>query len=389
MSVPPSSVNQPVASSRSASRVGTVPYAQPLRGSGARTAFWAMVRRVTLLAAAVDVALLAFFLAVGSPLLGWLNLVSIAMYACAYMLLRHRRNLPALALIWLEVLAHAALGTLLVGWDSGFHYYLLMFIPAIVVSGSGRAVMLPLLLLFLVYVGMHVAAHVFGTLTPLGDTPLLILSLFNVSIFFGMASYVARFYYLTVRKTEEKLRELATSDTLTGLSNRRHLLDVAQQEIARARRAGEEVSLVLADIDHFKQINDGHGHDAGDRVLIHASELFREICRTQDIVARWGGEEFLFLLPATGKAAAREFAERVRKSIAAAEVEHGNRPITFRISLGVATMMGREHLHDAIGRADRALYTSKAEGRDRVTVADHPLQRPRMPVQPDEDAFSD
>lgn len=347
-----------------------------------------MVRRVTLLAAAVDAALLVFFLAVGSPLLGWLNLVSIAMYASAYMLLRRRRNLPALILIWLEVLTHAAVGTLLVGWDSGFHYYLLMFIPAIVVSGSGRAVIWPLLLLFLAYLGMHVAAHTVGVLTPLADTPLLVLNFFNVSIFFGMASYFARFYYQTVRKTEQKLRELATSDTLTGLSNRRHLLDLAQQEIARARRAGEDVSLVLADIDHFKVINDSHGHDAGDRVLIHASELFREICRTQDIVARWGGEEFLFLLPATSKVAAREFAERVRKTIAATAVEHANRPISFRVSMGVATMIGWEHLHDAIGRADRALYLSKAEGRDRVTVADHPLQQPRTHVQPDGDALS-
>ncbi|HWU77575.1 MAG TPA: diguanylate cyclase [Rhodanobacter sp.] len=388
MSVPPNSVNQPAASGRSASAAGIVPYAQPLGRSGAHSAFWTLVRRVTLLAAVVDVALLVFFLAVGSPLLGWLNLVSIAIYVSAYMLLRRRRNLPALILIWLEVLAHAAVGTVLVGWDSGFHYYLLMFIPAIVVSGSGRIVVLPLLFLFLVYLGMHVLAQVFGALTPLGTTPLMILNIFNVSIFFGMASYTARFYYLTVRKTEEKLRALATSDTLTGLSNRRHLLDLAQQEIARARRAGDELSLVLADIDHFKQINDRCGHDAGDRVLIHASELFREICRTQDIVARWGGEEFLFLLPATGEQAAREFAERVRKTIAATEVAHADQPITFRISMGVATMVGWEHLHDAIGRADRALYLSKSEGRDRVTVARHPGRQGTQPVRPGEDAFS-
>ncbi len=361
--------------------------ARPGRRTSAHSAFWIMVRRVTLLAASVDVAFLLFFLVVGSPLLAWLNLASIAIYATAYVLLYRRRNFPALLLIWLEVVLHALVGTMLLGWDSGFHYYLLMFIPAIVVSGSGRTVILPLLFLFLVYLGLHALAHFIGAMAPLGDTALLVLNVFNVSIFFCMAGYTARFYYQLVRKTEERLRELATSDTLTGLSNRRHLLDLAQQEIARARRANEDVSLVLADIDHFKQINDNHGHDAGDRVLVHASQLFREICRTQDIVARWGGEEFLFLLPGTGKAAAREFAERVRKTIAATQVGHADQPITFRLSMGVATLVGWEHLHDAIGRADRALYQSKTEGRDRVTLADHPARRATVPAHSDEDAF--
>jgi diguanylate cyclase (GGDEF)-like protein len=331
-----------------------------------------MARRVTVLAACVDLAFLVFFLAVGSPLLAWLNLVSMAMYGAAYLLLSRRKNLPALILIWTEVIGHAAIGTMLVGWDSGFHYYLLMFIPAIVVSGGWRNVIAPLLFLFFAYLGLHVAAHFVGALAPLSDTALLILNVFNVSIFFAMASYTARFYYDMVRKTERKLRELATKDTLTGLSNRRHLLDQAQQEIARARRSGEDVSLVIADIDDFKQINDGHGHDAGDQVLVHTSQLFRGICRAQDMVARWGGEEFLFLLPATGRDAAKEFAERVRTTIAATQVEHADEPIRFSLSLGVATLAGFEGIDDAIGRADGALYRSKTEGRDRVTVALHP-----------------
>ncbi len=336
-----------------------------------------MVRRVTLLAASVDMVFLVFFLFAGSPLLAWLNIVSISMYAAAYLLLSRRRNFPALVLIWLEVVAHAAIGTMLVGWDSGFHYYLLMFIPAIVVSGSGRRVVLPLLFLFVAYLGLHVAALHFGAMAPIGDSALLILNVFNVSIFFCMAGYTARFYYGLVRKSERKLRELATRDTLTGLSNRRHLLDLAQQEILRARRAGEQVSLVLADIDDFKQINDTRGHDTGDQVLIHSSQRFQGMCRAQDTVARWGGEEFLFLLPATGSEAAREFAERIRQAIAEQGVELAGESIRFSISMGVATLVDGEDLHDTIVRADRALYRSKTEGRDRVSVAgDPPLSSP-------------
>jgi len=350
-----------------------VPAAGALSGgrrlTSTHSAFWIMTRRVTILAASVDAAFLVFFLAAGSPLLAWLNVVSIGMYVTAYALLVRRRNSLALLLIWIEVVAHAAIGTMLVGWDSGFHYYLLMFIPAIVVSGNWRRVTAPLVVLFLSYLGLHAAAHAVGTLAPLGDTALQIINVFNVSIFFAMASYTARFYYELVRKSERKLRELATRDVLTGLSNRRHLMDLALPEITRARRAGETVSLVLADIDDFKQINDGHSHEAGDLVLTRASVLFREACRTQDIIARWGGEEFLFLLPNTGSDDALNFAERVRARIADMPVEHDGKTIGFTLSLGVAQLAAEEHLEDAIGRADHALYRSKAEGRNRVTLA--------------------
>ena len=321
------------------------------------------------MAACVDVALLVFFLAVGSPLLGWLNLVSIAMYAGANVLLSRRRNLPALLLIWTEVIAHAAIGTVLVGWDSGFHYYLLMFIPAIMVSGSARKAIGPLTFLFVAYLGLHGAAQFYGPQAPLSAGPLAALNVFNVSIFFGMAGYTARFYYSLVRQSERKLRELATRDTLTGLFNRRHLLELAAPEIARARRTGEALSLVIADIDHFKRVNDSHGHDAGDQVLVHAGQVFREVCRPQDIFARWGGEEFLFLLPATGAQAASAFAERLRQAIAAARVGLSGATIQFSISLGVTTMLDSDGLLDAITRADDALYRSKTEGRDRVSVA--------------------
>jgi diguanylate cyclase (GGDEF)-like protein len=344
-------------------------HARGSRDANAQSAFWLMTRRVTILAAVVDVALLVFFLAVKSPLLAWLNVVSIAMYATAYLLITRRKNIAALVLIWAEVLTHAAIGTMLVGWDSGFNYYLLMFIPAIVVSSSGLRMYIPLALLFVAYLALHWAAQHFGAQAPLGGTALLFLNVFNVSIFFCMAGYTARFYYTLVRKTEAKLRELATRDTLTGLANRRHLHDVAQQEIKRAARTGQPVSVVVADIDDFKRINDGHGHEAGDQVLIHASRLFLESCRPQDTVARWGGEEFLFLLPTTDEPGAREFAERVRASIAATQVQHAGASFTISISMGVATLAESETLESAIGRADGALYQSKIEGRDRVSVA--------------------
>ncbi|MBL8525764.1 MAG: GGDEF domain-containing protein, partial [Betaproteobacteria bacterium] len=335
----------------------------------AHGAFWVMTRRVTLVAAGVDLALLGLFLLLDSPFLAWLNVASVAIYGLAYWLLLKRINTPALVLIWFEVLGHAAVGTMLVGWDSGFHYYLLMFIPAIVVSGRRPTIAFLLLLLLAFYLGLHAASRATGVIAPLSNTGLWIVHGFNVVMMFAMASYTARFYYGTVRRAERKLVELATKDPLTGLSNRRNLLNLAAHAIAHANRSGEPIALIIADIDHFKQINDQHGHEAGDKVLSHVGALLMQLCRGQDIVARWGGEEFLLMLPATDIAAATTLAERIREAVAGTAIDHNGKRVGFTLSLGVAALSSGEELSAAIARADRVLYQSKEQGRDRVTVA--------------------
>lgn len=336
----------------------------------AHGAFWIMARRVTLVAAGVDFAFLVLFFLLDSPILAWLNLLSIALYAGAYWLLTKRVNKLALLLIWIEVLGHAAIGSMLVGWDSGFHYYLLMFIPAIVVAARIRTAVLLVLLLLVFYLALHAVARLAGELAPLSAGGLMVVHSFNVAIVFAMAAYTARFYYGTVRRAEMKLVELATQDPLTGLSNRRNLIALARNEMARARRTGEPVALIIADIDHFKQINDRRGHDVGDRIITNAGASLLRLCRAQDVVARWGGEEFLLLLPSTGIDAAAALAERIRQTVAASEVLHAGVRVGYTLSLGVAVLGRDESLTDAIARADRAMYKSKAQGRDRVTVAD-------------------
>ena len=335
----------------------------------AHGAFWIMARRVTLVAAGVDLAFLVLFLILGSPILAWLNVGSIAMYAGAYWLLKKRFNTPALVLIWTEVLGHATIGTILIGWDSGFHYYLLMFIPAIVVSARARTVTFLLLLLLAFYLGLNAISRAYGMLAPLGNTGLWVVHTFNIMIVFAMASYTARFYYNTVRRAERKLVELATLDPLTGLSNRRNLLALAKSEMARAGRTGEPTTLIIADIDHFKEINDRHGHEAGDQVLLHASASLLQLCRANDIVSRWGGEEFLLLLPATPIESGAALAERIRNAIATTQITYAGFPVGFTFSLGVTELRAGEPISNAIARADRALYQSKAHGRDRVTVS--------------------
>lgn len=344
----------------------------PIPDSGsklAHRAFWIMTRRVTLMAAGVDLAFFALFLWFRSPLLAWFSLLGIAMYGCAYWLLSRRKNVGAVVMIWLEVLSHSAIGSMLVGWDSGFHYFLLMFIPAIVISRN-RLVSGSLFLLLLVfYLGLHAMSRHVGVLAPLGSTGLTVVHAFNVIVVFAMAAYTARFYYGVVHRAEKKLLELATKDSLSGLFNRHHLLTRAEREIVLARRTREPITLIIADIDHFKQVNDLYGHTAGDHVIAHASALLLKSCRSQDIVSRWGGEEFLLLLPATDVAAASSLADRIRQAVEAGSVEYNGVAIVYTISLGVTALTDGEDLNAAIARADLALYQSKEQGRNRVTVA--------------------
>jgi two-component system chemotaxis response regulator CheY len=173
--------------------------------------------------------------------------------------------------------------------------------------------------------------------------------------------------HVELRRQNERLADLAASDGLTGLKNHRHFRDALELGVSLASRQEVPFSLIMLDVDHFKQYNDAFGHPAGDDVLCDLARTLRESVRDHDVVARYGGEEFVLLLPLTGAEDARAVAERIRRAIAASDWPL--RPI--RASLGIATT-GPEVTTPTrlLELADRALYRSKAEGRDRVTHAD-------------------
>ena len=169
----------------------------------------------------------------------------------------------------------------------------------------------------------------------------------------------------------EAMRRLATTDALTGIANRRHLMSAGESEFARARRYAHPFALMMLDIDHFKTINDTWGHPTGDRVLVALAEALREALRTQDLVGRFGGEEFLLILPATDLTGAWALAERIRRHIdegVSVPTERGD-PIRFNISIGVAALGEEDDFAQLLARTDRALYAAKAGGRNRVETA--------------------
>jgi diguanylate cyclase (GGDEF)-like protein/PAS domain S-box-containing protein len=182
----------------------------------------------------------------------------------------------------------------------------------------------------------------------------------------GIATDFTQFYRL-----KEELARQATTDELTGVRNRRSLLEIARQEFTRGVRYNQPLSVLMLDIDHFKAINDSYGHDVGDRVLRAVADACRDELRDSDVLGRLGGEEFGIVLPNTSREGALAVAERLRACIDGLRMqgEWGDE-IAPKVSIGVACMRGASGIEVMLKRADQALYAAKAAGRNRVSAVD-------------------
>jgi diguanylate cyclase (GGDEF)-like protein len=160
------------------------------------------------------------------------------------------------------------------------------------------------------------------------------------------------------------LRTQATRDALTGLGNRRKFDQELARRFAQWRRGGTPLTLVLVDVDHFKCVNDDHGHSAGDAVLHEVAQVLAECVREMDVVARYGGEEFGMILPGTTLVEARPVAERVRNAIAGRAFQYGEKELRITVSAGLAEALLTNDVEVLVARADTALYSAKDAGRD-------------------------
>jgi len=173
-------------------------------------------------------------------------------------------------------------------------------------------------------------------------------------------------------KLQRKLSQAATHDALTGLPNRRAADDFMAHEALRAQRHGTPLSALMVDIDFFKKVNDQHGHAAGDHVLQTLAGLLKEHARATDLVARWGGEEFLVLLPDTSLAGAQQMGEQLRLAVRGSPFRWQQTDVPITVSIGAATWSsGPFRANALVASADGALYQAKTSGRNRVCVADN------------------
>ena len=193
---------------------------------------------------------------------------------------------------------------------------------------------------------------------------------------FATVTFLSAFYehsrqtsFNIVKDLSDKFEKQAQQDTLTRLPNRRGIQQFIEFESARARRQKKPLTLILCDIDRFKRVNDQYGHDGGDVVLKHVSDLFKASIREQDGVARWGGEEFLFVLPDTEESNAVVLAEKVRETLATSPVDIQQKNVVITASFGVAQIDFEQGLDKALTLADKALYKAKEKGRNKVLSA--------------------
>ncbi|MFW5833866.1 MAG: GGDEF domain-containing protein [Pseudomonadota bacterium] len=184
---------------------------------------------------------------------------------------------------------------------------------------------------------------------------------------------------ITARKLMElELARLAATDPLTGLPNRRFVLQAGNAEVQRIRQFGGRLAAVMFDLDHFKAVNDTHGHAAGDEALRVVAQLCREAVRRFDVAGRLGGEEFVVLMPGSDTAAATDVAERLRYDIARTPVEQGGVSFALTASFGVAEVEADDRDIEAVlARADEALYAAKAAGRNRVSPFEEKVEELR------------
>ena len=309
-----------------------------------------------------------------SPVAAGLNAVFVLGYAAYFVVLRHRTGLASrLWLTGVYVVQIAMFGLWGFPRESGFHLFVIAGIP----------------LAFLVF-GHHerwwrgltvVALLVVFYATEMLDTPKLfshlpqayirISYLTVIPLITVLVAVVLQSFLNELHQRDDALRLLAVTDPLTGVANRRGLLERAEGMESQARRMGMPLCVVMVDIDHFKAVNDQHGHQVGDRLLAAVARALRDNIRKEDALGRVGGEEFAVVLFNATLAEGLNTAEHLRRQVGVVQVPDDKlRPMSCTVSLGVAAQATTDELLSrTLARADQALYRAKAQGRNRVCGA--------------------
>lgn len=343
---------------------------QALSRTGQRS-FWPLVASAERVASGIYLISACAFLWMGKPQMVALEVASALFHAIQWQWLRWRPHPLAAWLIALHLATHAACAVVLLGWQSGFAFPLILLVPLVFLTDlrSASVKVGVAASTIALYVGLDLLMQQMAPLAPVPARGTEWLRVFNTVATLGFLSYLAWIHVGLIMRAERSLLHAAHTDALTGLANRRRLRELAEYECLRDRGM-QPVSFVLCDIDRFKSVNDRHGHGAGDRVLSAVAAVLRDGARAGDCVARWGGEEFLLLLPDTKLEAAAAVAGRLRDAIgmlSCSTPEGQSLPLTA--TFGVSCRRPHETVDDVIARADAALYQGKQQGRDRVVMA--------------------
>ncbi len=322
------------------------------------------------LATLVHFLLIPFFYYTGAEILSLVNVGSVAVWIYGIWLSKCNRINLAIQFFCGEVLLHSLIVTYYLGPDPGFQYYLWSMAGLAVMdtSSSRLRVFITATLLVIVFsvlnIGIFEPAHPFPYASYLP-----FMKLFNMlvaGILSIMAIMIMRSFHLC---QQAELKVLAYRDSLTGLYNRRQGVALLEQARQRAEIDQKPLTIVMADIDHFKAINDQFGHSAGDAVLCRIGKVLQSSFRKSDTVIRWGGEEFLIMFPNALENHTEQFLDTVSSRLRKMDFKEELPQCPVTLSYGVAQWRPGELIEQCIKRADEALYISKQNGRNRITFA--------------------
>ncbi|MES1948266.1 diguanylate cyclase [Salinisphaera sp. C84B14] len=346
----------------------------------AARSFWRLMLGTSFVGIVCHLSFVVLFYLNGVTALALVNVGSVTLYATsAFLLSRGLAPWIAFFFVIFEVLAHAVLASYWVGWETGFYFYAILAIPVLIVADFQRlpSKILSVIGATVLVVGLDILVRSRAPVHVLPNHVVDGLHYFNLSAALSILIFMVANYFWLIKRAESELHLLATTDSLTHLLNRRSMVDAWRFEKERQESTGASLSLILCDIDHFKQINDTHGHDVGDRVLQAVSETLASNLRETDHLARWGGEEFIIMLVGAPLDTAVRIAEDLRAAVVETAIEtdavEGNKTLSVTATFGVSAMLPdlSESLEAAVARADAALYNGKRSGRNCVCRHDY------------------
>lgn len=338
--------------------------AQLLREATAQ--FWQHIVPIVQIAFGIHVVLFILFLLLQLPILAIANAASILAYVVCLKAIHAKRYGLSGLLMSAEIILHAVLASWILGWSSNFYFYLYCLVPIVAFSFQDRRrLRLALNLTILtVMVGGYVLRGRMGLDSGVAPGLLELIGIVNVLGATGLLLHGTALSVRFTRSMQVSLFNTASRDSLTNLYTRRRITEGVRQLGRQTTSA-----IILLDVDHFKQINDRLGHDRGDVILQRVAKVISASVRASDVASRWGGEEFLVLMPDTQELAAHGVAERILQGIreAAGKVEREEFVVTA--TLAVSEIRQGESFESALGRADQALYLGKQQGRNQVVLA--------------------
>jgi diguanylate cyclase (GGDEF)-like protein len=319
--------------------------------------------------------------ALGADRVAEYNIISVLIVAACIILNRKGWHSTAFVIFFGDINIHAYIATYYLGWDAGFFHYILLLAPLTFLNScwSLRLKIFACVVLMISFSNLFNGYHeqLYGQILidPRFGHYLLYVNTITTIILYSAIGY---YYSKAANDSEQKLRTahmeaewIAHTDALTHISNRRAMTKAIEQEISRSRRKNSTFIVALGDIDNFKALNDNYSHEYGDSVLVQVASLIEQNIREHDRVARWGGEEFMILLPDTNASDGLNLIERLRLKIATTtHIYKGREYPGITMTFGLCQFNNNGNINDCVHHADRAMYRGKHQGKNCTIVSD-------------------